>query len=226
VIGLDLITKLTAVRFAPAGAPIMLLGDEIEIQLIENATLLGTAVRKTGSLSQIFISGIATLGLSAGGLAMTSAHDRPLKKFLVVSGILVGAWLSLCLPIKLPTLQDARLVGISRMFGVMTLNALLLRIVLNKTLFTASAAVTSAGLANISSAIWHPAGIIDFIWIRRLARIMGVGNVADMAMIFTVIALELAGVVWLFTEAWWRLAPARRRRGALGSFLRSRFTAG
>jgi lipoprotein signal peptidase len=226
VIGLDLLTKLLALWRAPVEEPITLWGDAIEIRLMENATLLGTVVRSAGTLSQTFVSDIVLLALSIVGLAVTSARDRPLKKFLVMASVLLAAGLSLRLPVLLPALPSARSVGISRAFGVLAANVLLLRVVVNKPLFTAGALFTSAGLANLSTAIWHPAGVIDFIWFRPLSRVMGVANVADIVITFTSIALELACLVWLLSEVWWRITRSRRRFGMMGAFFRGGFTSG
>jgi hypothetical protein len=222
VIGLDLITKLIALRFAPI-EPLELWNGAIEIRLMENASLLGTMHKKAGNLSQLFVSGIVALVLATGGLMITSARDRPAKKFLVVLGMLLGALAALYLPVHFQGLTSARFVGASRTFGILACNTLILRVVLNRRIFTVGSLFASASLANLLNSVWHPAGVIDFIWIRALRHLLGVANVADLVMTFTGFWAELLIVIWLSVELLWRLSPTQPRRRARRAFFVSTF---
>lgn len=209
VAGLDFATKLIAWAILRDGQRIVVLEDALWFKLLFNTKTSQIGPTISAELGLGATASMLPLCIASFGLA--SAERSVWRKFLLVAGMILivtiveaplGRWLY---PILGEPATDP-----ARMFANVTFCFFLLRLARSRTIFMVLAVLTSANLCNLSNLIASPRGVIDFVHIALITGRRGVGNLADLVIMGTLvlvlplIPLRLAIAVVRSARPQWR----------------------
>lgn len=211
----DLVTKLLALWLL-SEKTFRFLGGAVQLQLVINERLFGSMQEpaKMGITPAMIFGGAVLQGLlAAAGLAVGRAEWTTGRRLLLLGfAVFVGAAAGMALGSLLPRPPDRLAVHTARAFGSVMIMLLGLRLTRSRYLGLALSLWIAGNLGNAINVLYHPRGVIDFLYIPVFRSHITVFNLADVALELAMGLLLISPVVLIFLRRLARRSPAWERR--------------